>query len=335
MKLRTVYGPHISRCFGLSLGIDPLLIPKKCPYDCIYCPLSVKTINKTYSPKIIVTKDKILSDLRHFINSNRDVFENIEHIIVWGMGDPLLNYHTPLIVEEIKKLLVNEKSSAKIVLRTTGYLIDEKWAYPVLENANYIIIPIDAAGEYRQIINNPLEKLKLKQLVQKIKSIPRVLRNKFFIEINLLRYNGLRNSDPKILDEILSYISMSGVSKILLKTINRPSWNTRIKPVKGRVFEKTREYLENNGYKVFACIEKPLEKKIIIKSDLEEAILNHLLRKPLSNEEIQKIYGLRGIITAEKFVEANLVEKINWLNKIYFRTRHSLDLYNYLLETGG
>ncbi|HDJ83771.1 MAG TPA: hypothetical protein ENG44_02095 [Desulfurococcaceae archaeon] len=80
---------------------------------------------------------------------------------------------------------------------------------------------------------------------------------------------------------------------------------------------------------------KPLEKKIIIKSDLEEAILNHLLRKPLNNEEIQRIYGLRGIITAEKLVEANLVEKINWLNKIYFRARHSLDLYNYLLETGG
>ncbi len=335
MKLRTIYGPHMSRCFGLSLGIDPLLIPKKCPYDCIYCPLSVKTINKTYSPKIIVTKEKILSDLQFFTKINRDVFENIEHITIWGMGDPLLNYHTPLIVEEIKKLLVNEKSSAKIVLRTTGYLIDEKWVYPVLEKADYVIIPMDAAGEYRQIINDPLEKLKLKQLVQKIKSIPKVFRNKFFIEINLLRYNGLRNSDPKILDEILSYISMSGISKILLKTINRPSWNTRIKPVKGRVFDKTREYLENNGYRVITCVEKPLEKNIMIKSDLEETILNHLLRKPLSNEEIRRIYGLRGIITAEKFVEANLVEKVNWLNKIYFRARHSLDLYNYLLRTGG
>ncbi|MCD6301796.1 MAG: radical SAM protein [Staphylothermus sp.] len=335
MRLRTIYGPHISRCFGLSLGIDPLLIPKKCPYDCIYCPLSVRTVNKTYSPKIIVTKDKVVSDLKYFIGTNPDVFRNIEHFMIWGMGDPLLNYHTPLIIEEIRKILADEKSSAKIVLRTTGYLLDEKWVYPILEKTDYIVIPIDAVGELRQIINNPLENLKLNQLIQKIKSVPRVLRNKFYIEINLLRYNELRNSDPEILDELLSYLSMTGISKIFLKTINRPSWNTRIKPVRGKVFEKTKEYIENNGYKVFTCIERPFEKNIPIKSNLEEAIINHLLRKPLSNDEIRKIYGIRGIISAEKLVEANLVEKINWLNKIYFRARHSLDLYNYLLEIGG
>ncbi|MHC1586646.1 MAG: radical SAM protein, partial [Candidatus Hecatellaceae archaeon] len=37
--MKAVYGPVASWRLGLSLGIDPILPPKTCSFNCVYCQL--------------------------------------------------------------------------------------------------------------------------------------------------------------------------------------------------------------------------------------------------------------------------------------------------------
>lgn len=60
----TVYGPVLSWRLGRSLGIDPLLQPKTCTFDCLYCQLG-RTYRKVSEPieGLPLTRD-VLKDLR-------------------------------------------------------------------------------------------------------------------------------------------------------------------------------------------------------------------------------------------------------------------------------
>ncbi|ADI31690.1 radical SAM protein [Staphylothermus hellenicus] len=325
MKLKTVYGPHPSRCFDWSLGVDVLLPPKRCPYNCVYCPLG-RTSIKTMKPAMLIDPGTVKKELEEFIQVNGCIFSNI---LVWGHGDPLLNYHTPLIVRTIRETINQYGCRSSIRIRTTGFALGEKWALPLLDIVDEIIIPFDAAGETRQVINDPMDNAKISLLIETLRNIPKTYRRKIAFETNLLKIDGIKNSDLPILDELTSYISSTGIMKIYLKTVNRPSWKQMIKPVKGRLFTRVKDYLVDKGYTVKECTREK-HSTIIISSDLEEALINHLLRKPLSTDEIRTIYGNRGIVLAEKMVLENLIDKIPWGQKLFFKVKQTIDLYKWI-----
>ncbi len=321
-SIKTIYGVHPSRCLGLSLGIDPLLPPKKCPYNCIYCPIGY-TVNKTIDPKIYVSVERVNKELSEFIDANGCVFENV---MIWGSGDPLLNYQTPLIIGRVKDVLREYNCESIISIRTTGYLLSMEWAIPLYSLVDYVIIPLDAAGDARRFINEPLDKARLSILINIIKEIPEEYRKKIFFEINLLRIDTFRNTDPSLLDELSAYIEKTHVDKILLKTINRPSWRRGVKPVRGKLFERVREYLEEKGFTIRTCISREY-KHIVLSGNVEELLFNHLLRKPLSTEEIRSIYGTIGVLFAEKLVKENIAEKIPWGTKLFFRLKKTFSIW--------
>jgi len=323
VKIRTVYGPHPSMCFGLSLGIDPILPPKRCIYNCIYCPMG-RTISQVSTPSIIVTPERVKEDLEEFIATNGCIFENI---MIWGMGDPLLNYHTPLIAKTVRETVQEHGCSAKIVVRTTGFHLGEEWVRPLYDFVDEIIIPVDSAGDERKIINDPIQGYGIYRLANIIKRIPRFYKKKVAVEINLLRHNGDGNCSPSLIHEIISILNMMNTKKVYLKTVSRPGSSDSIKPVRGRTFTKIMELLVNNGYNVVTCTNiKRIN--VFYAGDTREALLNHLLRKPLSSEEIMLIYGNEGLVEAERMVEAGYLVKKPWGEKVFFRIKTVIDIFS-------
>ncbi|WP_148676708.1 radical SAM protein [Staphylothermus marinus] len=325
MKLKTIYGPHPSRCFDWSLGVDVLLPPKRCPHNCIYCPLG-RTSIKTMKPTMLIDPETVKKEIEEFIQVNGCIFRNI---LLWGYGDPLLNYHTPLVAKTIRDIINQYGCKSSIRIRTTGYTLGEKWASPILDIVDEVIIPFDAAEDTRQVINDPMNNAKTSLLIKILKSIPKTYRRKIAFEINLLKINGIKNSDPPTLDELTSHIGSTGIVKIYLKTINRPSWKQMIKPVRGKLFARVKDYLVDKGYIVKECISEK-HNTIVLSSDLEEALINHLLRKPLSTDEIRATYGDKGVVLAEKMVLENLLDKILWGQKLFFKVKQTIDLYKWI-----
>lgn len=323
MRIKTVYGPHPSRCFGLSLGIDPILPPKRCIYNCIYCPMG-RTISHVSSPSIMVTPERVKEELVEFIVTNGCIFENI---MIWGMGDPLLNYHTPLIAKIVRETVREHGCLAGIVVRTTGFHLGGEWVRPLYDFVDEVVIPVDSVGDERKIINNPIQGHGVYRLANIIKQMPRFYKKKIAVEINLLRYNGSGNYVPSLIHEVMSILDMMNMKKIYLKTVSRPGSSDSIKPVRGGTFAKIMKLFIDNGFNVVTCTDTK-RNNVFYAGDIREALLNHLLRKPLSSDEIALIYGNEGLVEAEKMVEAGFLAKKPWCGKIFFRIKTVIDIYS-------
>lgn len=321
MRIRPVYGVHPSRCFGPSLGIDPLMPPKKCVYDCIYCPLGGSG-KRCSAPMSLVRPPEIHGDLGEFLRVNGCVFE---HVLVWGMGDPLLNYYTPLIVSGIKEVLVRQECRAEVSVRTTGYMLEQEYARQVLVEADRLLIVLDTGPELRGIINNPAEGFTLRRLVGILKRIPAKYKSKIWIEVNLLRIGSESNAQLPVIEELLSVLSSTGIRNFIVKPVNRPGKDPGIKPVRGKLLLRAVEKLLENDYNVMDC--RRSVETISLSETSPESIYNHVLRKPLSTREISIVYGAEGIREAERMAEAGYLEKITWMNQVFFKARRTIDTF--------
>lgn len=310
-ELKTVYGIHLSRCFEASLGIDPLLSPKKCSLNCIFCPLG-ETIVKTIKPSIYVDLDRVIRDLMNFIDKNGLIFKTT---FVWGLGDPLLNYQTPVIVEKIHSLLKDMGFNGRIVVRTSGVLINSNWIKPVFKYVDENLVPIALPYSYWKIFTEPVGDFKFNNLVNSLKNIVKEYGDKLAIELVVFRYRDFTNAEESVLDELISVIHSTRVEKIYVKTINRPGRSIDIKPVRGELFNRVVEKMNNEGFKTIVCSDVSVNKLNIV--DKTNILLNHILRKPLSTDEIIQIYGPESL----KILEKSFVSKINWDNKIYFKLK--------------
>lgn len=312
-ELKTIYGPHFSKCFDLTIGVDPILPPKKCPLDCIYCPVG-KTIVKTNKPKIIFDPTRIVKDLEEFIEKNGIVFKNI---FIWGFGDPLLNYQLPIIIENIYNFLNNIGFKGKIIVKTSGVLLNSNWVKPVFKYIDEIVVPISIPYSFWNVFVEPFIECKLSNIVNVLKYIAREYIGKLFIEITIFKYRDFTNAEENVLNETISILHSIKHVKIYVKTINRPSRSLEVKPVRGELFKRVVDKLIEEGFETTIC-NAVFENKIAI-VDTVNCLFNHILRKPLSTNEIIQIYGSSVL----KILDKSFVNKINWDNKIYFQLKTS------------
>lgn len=81
--MSSVYGPVDSWRFGKSIGIDLLMDPSTCSFNCTYCQLGfIQRI--TRDRKIYVPTKKVIED---FENSN---WQNCDVVTFSGSGEPTL-----------------------------------------------------------------------------------------------------------------------------------------------------------------------------------------------------------------------------------------------------
>jgi len=309
--IRTVYGPHPHECFNTSLFIDPILPPKRCIYDCVYCPLG-RTLHKTLTPTITVDHEKMIKDYREFIDENGYVFKNI---VIWGYGDPLLNYQTPLFVNYVKEDLRRDNIDVKILLRTPGYNLHGEWVKPMYEYLDEIIIPLNSTGSNWRVLMDPPDNLKLIDLFNTLKKLDRRHRKIISIEYTLLRFNELNNYSFEQVMELISICKNIGIEKVYLTTIYRPGSRIGVKHVHGKVFDEIAEKIEDEGLEVVKCSYNA--SYIRVKAGVEKWLINHILRFPLTTSEINAIYGDDGLNLVIKLQSSGLIKKINWDNKIY------------------
>ncbi len=319
LEFKTVYGPHNSRCHGLVLGIDPIMPPKRCPYNCIYCPIG-RTYIKTFKPALLVKPDAVVNDLKYFIENEGILFEKI---VIWGSGDPMLNFHTPLIINNVKKNLIEHGCKPYIVIKTSAVNIGEEWIYPVLENVDEINISLATSYTLWRKHIDPVEEKRLDEIISKISSLDKCYRDKTWFELVLYRYGGISNANEELLEEFIGTIGRTGIRKIYVKTIDRPSRDPRIKPVKGRLFNHVVDKLVDRGYIVKTCRETVSNNMLGI-SNIETWLFNHILRKPLSTKEIISFYGDNGVRFVEKLFKQGIVNKINWEGQMFFTVRETI-----------
>lgn len=320
MKITYAIGPYPSRrAQGYVIIVDTVGYPRKCPYNCIYCPLPPTQV-KTLRPEAMINYEAILSDFKSIIER---IGEGVKAILLYGTGDPLLNPWIPMIVDGIKRILRDSGVDAELWCITTGYMLGKEWVRKAVRLMDRVYVKVDAVSKDTFMeINDPISGVSPWKLAEIIKSLVSRGGPIIYVETTLIEYNGMTNADPGCLSEVYAFANMARVERILLRTINRPPRVRGVKPVSKKIIEKALELGEREGLHTEALqphLNISYCRGVVVD---EELLYNYLLRRPMTVVELSRAFSI-PVTPITKLVtrleSMRLLERIPWRMGVYYR----------------
>lgn len=169
---KIVYGPVLSRRFGLSLGVNLLPLGKKtCSFDCVYCqlgrtdnPVSDSSHMKTYPScgDIVAVVERTLKsgDLK------------IDAITFSGNGEPTLHPELRDIVKEIRKTLDEMGLDIPINIFTNSTQLCFPSVRVSLKLFDNVVAKLDTADpDCFNALNRPVKAMNVREIVKQLKQL--------------------------------------------------------------------------------------------------------------------------------------------------------------------
>jgi wyosine [tRNA(Phe)-imidazoG37] synthetase (radical SAM superfamily) len=299
-----IFGPVPSRRLGMSLGVD--LIPKKvCSLDCVYCEVG-KSTKLTLERQEYVKLDKIKKELIHYFNNNPDP----DYITFSGSGEPTLNTNIGKVLQFIKQ----NKPNIPIAVLTNGTLFYDEDVRESLINADVVLPSLDAATEnVFNKINRPAKELKIEQYIQGLIEFRKEFVGKIWLEVFILP--GYNDSSSELL-QLKNEILKIKPDLVQLNTLDRPG---TIQHLRGATKEELQYVVDFWGLKNIEIIAAAPERKDIssYRTDTETAILETIVRRPCTLDDLTKILGLHinevnkylDVLESEDKIETNQLQR--------------------------
>jgi len=317
MIIRNVVGPYPSRRINdYILIVDVVGPPKKCPYNCIYCPLG-NTKVKTSKVHSLIPPKKIIEDYKYIIEK---VGLDIKAILFNGLGDPFLNYFLKNIIEDLKKINNELGIDLEYWIKTTLVPLTYHGGSRLLKLFNKIYVIFDAGSrEDYTLINDPLDYIRLNDIIRYLSKIDIDIVS----ETTLVNIDNEGNWKRDSLELLASWLRRARIKNIVLKTLSRPPRSKDAKPVSKKILYSVKDYLDEHGFKVNVLLSdvRISYRRVVLFN--ESDLYSLLLRKPLDLLELRRALGLpiRDIAYLLSRLESNgLIERIPWKTRIFYRS---------------
>ena len=274
-----LFGPVPSRRLGMSLGVD--LVPKKvCSLDCVYCEVG-HTSKLTLDRLEYVPVRKVKEELTHYFSNNPDP----DYITFSGSGEPTLNIYIGEILEFIKQ----QKPAIPVAVLTNGTLLSDKNVRTALLNSDIILPSFDAATEevFRKI-NRPAKGLCITDYLEGLVSFRKEFNGKIWLEILILPgYNDTKNE----LAELKKAILKIQPDSVQLNTLDRPGTVENLHGATREELQQVIDFWQLDNVEIVAAA--PDRKNVqSYRTDQESAILETILRRPCTLDDLEKILGI-------------------------------------------
>lgn len=218
MRKSWVYGPVLSRRFGLSLGVD--LVPEKlCSYDCIYCQLG-RTTRLEAHPSHWVDAEDVVRDVEAAVKEVGcpDV------VTLAGSGEPTLYDDLGHLIKRLR-----ETTDAPVLMLTNAGLLFKKDVAEAAMEADILAPSLDA-GDPKTFskLNRPHKDITFENMLRGLQEVTNSFKGMVRLEIMLVR--GVNDSEKSLND-------MARILETL--RVDRIDVNTPVRPVGGKpVLEK-------------------------------------------------------------------------------------------------
>lgn len=171
-----VYGPILSRRFGLDTGIN--LSPsdhKLCTYDCLYCQYGfADTVNP-------VRKFPDLHEVIAELNKHAANFQ-IRHITISGNGEPTMHPQFAEFAMKLRNWRDTKAPAAKIALLTNGYRLKNESIRETLEFFDQPFVKLDAGrSETWNLLNRPVTHLQFDYMIRQMKKSANIMLQTMFV----------------------------------------------------------------------------------------------------------------------------------------------------------
>lgn len=274
-----LFGPVPSRRLGMSLGVD--LVPKKvCSLDCIYCEVG-HTTKLTSERKEYIRYPSIIKELNTYFLNNPDP----DYITFSGSGEPTLNSRIGDIISFIKE----KKPHIPIAVLTNGTLMNDKQVRRELLGASVVLPSLDVATNLTfQKINKPESNLSITQYIQGLVDFRREYQGEIWLEVMIIP--GI-NDNLKDLIALKKAIIRIQPDRIQLNTLDRPGTVSDIRPASHFELKQISSYWDLDQVEIIAAASKRKDIRAFRK-DIEEAILETIVRRPCTIDDLQEILGI-------------------------------------------
>ena len=214
------FGPVPSRRLGKSLGINNIISPKACPYDCVYCQVG-KTIRKSCKRELIYEPEVICQNVEHHLKKiNPDNYP--DYLTFVSNGEPTLDINLG------RSLTLLKKFGIPLAVLTNASLLSDKRLREDLYQADWISVKMDAGNnETWKWVNRPAVSLNFAGLIENIILFAGEFKGKLCTETMLV--DGL-NDAPENFTKLAEFISEIKPYKAYLAIPTRPPSMTSIKP---------------------------------------------------------------------------------------------------------
>lgn len=289
----SIFGPVLSRRFGLSLGVD--LVGegvKKCNYDCLYCELpkgeKVSSIDNPKAPKLIV------AEVRDALAKNPD----IDFITLTANGEPTLY---PRLYELAGKL--NEiKGAKKLLILSNGSTICDVEVREALKLFDVVKLSLDSALEASfKKIDRPI-KTSPKALIEAMAGFKKEFGGILVLETLFVKNVNDSDEDIKALNEAYKKISPD---RIDLSTIDRPP-AYRVEAVSS---ERLREIAMALDASLMVSIAARKSDGVKARSFSKEEIIYSLKNRPFSVFDIEALFDEPSKMAFEEIKEQGLIKE--------------------------
>lgn len=274
-----LFGPVPSRRLGMSLGVD--LVPKKvCSLDCVYCEVG-HTTKLTLERLEYINIQKIKAELSHYFSHNPDP----DYITFSGSGEPTLN----LFIGDIIDFIRQSKPTVPIAVLTNGTLLFNKDVRNALLKSDVVLPSLDAATEevFRKI-NRPAKDLNINKYLEGLLAFRKEFKGKMWLEVFILP--GYNDSERE-LTELRKAILQIQPDRVQLNTLDRPGTVQNLRGATHDKLQQIEDRWQMNNVEIVAAA--PERKKVrSYRKDHETAILETILRRPCTLDDLQKILGI-------------------------------------------
>jgi wyosine [tRNA(Phe)-imidazoG37] synthetase (radical SAM superfamily) len=288
-----IFGPVLSRRFGLSLGID--LVGqgvKKCNYDCLYCELAKsKKVDELDS---YASVEEIVSEVSSALLKHPD----IDFITLTANGEPTLYPKLSELIDRLNDI----KGDKKVLILSNGSTITDKNIQQALLKIDVVKLSLDSARDDsfkkidRPIHTNPAAIIEAMKDFRTSYSGTLVLESLFVKNVN--------DKDEDVAALNAAYLRIKP-DRIDLSTIDRPPAYA-VEKISGERLREIADMLDK-GLKISIATRKDEVKKPRMFSENE--ILNSLKNRPFSAIDIDILFDDMSKKTFEGMKTKGLVKE--------------------------
>jgi len=207
--MKHIFGPVISRRYGLSLGVD-LAVPKTCAFNCLFCqigPTANTTVTRTGQPPIA----EILAELRQWLAAGAPA----DFITAAGSGEPTLHLHFGEILR-----FAREEARCRSLLLSNGALFTLPEVRRDAALADVVKLSLHAWDQSSfERIARPHASLSFDAIIEGYRQFRREFKGRIDLEVFIVP--GL-NDTPEQVSRIAAIAASFNPDAVMLNTAVRP-----------------------------------------------------------------------------------------------------------------
>ncbi len=286
-----IFGPIPSRRFGMSLGIDLSPNIKQCNFDCLYCELEkAKTVSK--QTQILEVSD-VISELKTALANHK----NIDVITFTANGEPTLYPKLSELIDEVDKI----KGNTKTLILSNGANIYEPQIQQTLTKIDVVKLSLDCVSPtcFKKL-DRVDDSVDCSKIVEGMITFRKLHKKQLITETLFVKTLNDRIAEYSKIYEALLQIKPNRVD---IGTIDRPpAYN--VQPVSYETLLTIASSFENLPVTI-----AHRDKNIIKEEYTQDEILRLLMRRPLTQDDVENIFTpnsqdiLKNLIKNKKVCE--------------------------------